>query len=230
MAKRGGVCVALQYDYEIVTFVKKYDISPRLIPQVSRYQELMLKEAPTPAETEELNQLAVVLAPYNITANDYNRLFQAVQNMQMFIKVDIVAYLEELFAGYDARMLMMEQNAAAEIQETNAQQTAFQSWIDGVRNNIVALQSFYFQNWAELEGCVYKEYPKDDTGKFIVTISSSTDGKLFARQTEWATTSSNIKCYWTKQEVFEPDGATIMKEKTKKEYRDASGVWIGEVV
>lgn len=230
MAEGGGVFMALQYDYEIVTFVKKYDISPRLIPQVSRYQELMLKEVPTPAETEELNQLAIVLSPYNITASDYNRLFQAVQNMQMFIKADLVEYLEGLFAGYDARMLTIEQNAAAEIQETDMQQAVFQSWFDGARNNIVALQSFYFQNWAELEGCVYKDYPKDDAGKFIVTISSSTDDKLFARQTEWATVDGNKKCYWTKQEVFAPDGVTITKEKTKKEYQDASGVWIGEVI
>lgn len=109
-------------------------------------------------------------------------------------------------------------------------QTTIQAWFDSVKNDIVKLQSFYFYNWSELNNVEYKDYPKDSHGKFISTITSKVDDKLIARQTEWEEVLNTVKHFYTKLEVFEADGTTILKEKTKDEYKDVNGVYISEVV
>jgi len=115
--------------------------------------------------------------------------------------------------------------------EFNTQQSAFQGWFDGAKNNIATLQSFYFQNWSELNGCKYKEHPKNAEGKYITTINATADDKLIARQTEWQESVNGVNCYMLKQEVFDTDGITVIKEKTKKEYKDAAtGIYISEVI
>lgn len=115
--------------------------------------------------------------------------------------------------------------------EFDTQQSAFQGWFDGAKNNITTLQSFYFQNWSELNGCKYKEHPKNAEGKYITTINATADDKLIARQTEWQEAIAGVTCYMLKQEVFDTDGITVIKEKTKKEYKDAAtGIYISEVI
>lgn len=154
-------------------------------------------------------------------------------------------YLNQQIVAWDSSKAQQE---AAWTSQTNQQQTTWsaqmntqqnnfdsrqntiQSWFDSVKNDIVKLQSFYFYNWSELSNVEYKDYPKDQDGKFISTISSKTDDKLIARQTEWSEVVTNVTHFYTKLEVFEADGTTIMKEKTKDEYKDINGIYISEVV
>ena len=229
------------YDFDIITFVKKYDIPPRLVPQVNRYKELMLKESPSPSEIEEINNLAIVLQPYNITAEDYNKLFQAIQNVQLFVKDDLLAYLNNLFSEYNTRMQTIETTFSNRMNEMNAQfddtynegvakLTEIEAWYAGVKNNIATIQTFYFQNWAELSFCQYKEYPKNAEGKYIITITTNVGDSLIARQTEWQENINGTDYYWLKQEVFDLDGVTIIKEKTKREYKNTDGIYISEVI
>ena len=85
--------MSLVYPYDKVEFQKKYDLPVRLVASANRYKELKQKEYLTGEENEELNLLATTLADYIITAEDYNKVFTTVNNMQTYVADTITDHL-----------------------------------------------------------------------------------------------------------------------------------------
>lgn len=85
--------MSLVYPYDKVEFQQKYDLPIRLVASANRYKELKQKEVLTGDENAELNLLATTLLNYIITADDYNKVFTAVDNMQDYVADTITSHL-----------------------------------------------------------------------------------------------------------------------------------------
>jgi len=204
----------LTYDYDIIEFVKKYDIPTRLIPTVNKYKELMVKEFPTPEEEIEKNLLSQVLEPYNITAEDYNKLFEAVKNVQTFVKKDLQEYLDELFGEYNK----IQQNMEREFfQRTND----FDGWFVEAQTSIFDSKYFDFDNPVYRAG--YKStlvIEKSPVLKYTETLTNVYTGEVYAYKTTEKTNEG-----WQSQVVCEErniDVTSIIKK--------IDNVWTQEVV
>lgn len=77
---------------QIDTFIEHVDISPFDIANVQRYQELKLKSNKTSAEIEELNNLTVLLRDKILTPEDFNKLQDAMVNIETFTKDTLTNY------------------------------------------------------------------------------------------------------------------------------------------
>lgn len=77
---------------QIDTFIEHVDISPFDIANVQRYQELKLKPNKTSAEIEELNNLTVLLRDKILTPEDFNKLQDAMVNIETFTKDTLTNY------------------------------------------------------------------------------------------------------------------------------------------
>ena len=77
---------------QIDTFIEHVDISPSDIANVQRYQELKLKENKTSAEIEELNNLTTLLRDKILTPEDFNKLQDAMVNIETFTKDTLTNY------------------------------------------------------------------------------------------------------------------------------------------
>lgn len=179
---------ALNYGYDIVTFVKKYDIPTRLIQSVIRYQELLIIEIPTTAQLEELNLLAVELEPYNITANDYNNLFTAMQNVQTFITTDLQTYLDALFADYNARMTTMENSYTTRVTDIDA-------WYTVVKTGLYDGQYFEFDNPIYRKNMTYSAVKTTVNNLPVWTekYTNNANGSIYAQRVS----TKNVSGGWT---------------------------------
>jgi hypothetical protein len=71
---------------------------------IYRYQELMLKTNRTTAEDDELENLRNTLRDKILLPEDFNKLQEAISNMQMFIKSEVEGYINQKQTEFDAEL------------------------------------------------------------------------------------------------------------------------------
>lgn len=71
---------------------------------IRRYQELMLKTNRTTAEDDELINLTNTLRNKILLPEDFNKLQEAISNMQMFIKSEVEGYISQKQTEFDTEL------------------------------------------------------------------------------------------------------------------------------
>ena len=89
----------IRYPYEIINVEKKYELPNNLVDEHNRYVELKLTDYDTMPQPErnELNDLSELLYPYNISSGDWNKFQEITANLQKFITIDMVNYINESY-------------------------------------------------------------------------------------------------------------------------------------
>ena len=93
----------IRYPYEIINVEKKYELPNNLVDEHNRYVELKLTDYDTMQQPErnELNDLSELLYPYNISSGDWNKFQEITANLQKFITIDLVNYINESYFSMD---------------------------------------------------------------------------------------------------------------------------------
>ena len=93
----------IKYPYEIINIEKKYELPNNLVDEHNRYVELKLTDYDTMQQPErnELNDLSELLYPYNISSGDWNKFQEITANLQKFITIDMVNYINESYFSMD---------------------------------------------------------------------------------------------------------------------------------
>ena len=93
----------IRYPYEIINVEKKYELPNNLVDEHNRYVELKLTDYETMQQLErnELNDLSELLYPYNISSGDWNKFQEITANLQKFITIDMVNYINESYFTMD---------------------------------------------------------------------------------------------------------------------------------
>lgn len=79
---------------KIDSFIEHYEISATDIPLLRRFQELKLKTSLTPMESDELASLTSRLRDKLHTAEDFNKLQDAITNLQIFFRDKVDGYVQ----------------------------------------------------------------------------------------------------------------------------------------
>lgn len=179
--------MALDFVHDIITFQNKYDIPPRLILSANRRNELRLKDSLTSSEIEELNTLEILLEPYSITAEDYNKLFKAVKNVQTFVTTDLNTYLNNLFSDYDTRMTNMEKGFSDRT-------TTIDAWYADIQTSLFDKKYFDFENYNYRKGFRYEtqEQTTSNFHVFTTKIINEASGEIYAQQTSIENLSTGV--------------------------------------
>ena len=93
---------------QIDTFINHYDIGATDVQRLQEYQTLRMKDSLTSAELDRMNNLYSALRDRLFLAEDFNKLQDAITNLEDFFKYQTEDYVSNLFTQYDLRMLAME--------------------------------------------------------------------------------------------------------------------------
>lgn len=175
---------------QIDTFQSHYDVGATDIINVQRYQTLRTKDSLTSAEAQEMNTLYSVLRDKLFLAEDFNKLQDAITNLETFFKYQTETYISQLFTNYDLRMLAMElatetrlsdaeKSFNAQIVEMDKKITETEAWQNDLMAEMYDSQYFDFDNIVYKTGFTRKTEQTSDT-ESIETIYNTIDGSVFA--------------------------------------------------
>lgn len=186
----------------IDTFQRHYDIGATDVANLKTYQELRQKDTLTSAEIETMNTLYSVLRDKLFLAEDFNKMQDAITNLEDFFKNQTEVYISNLFTQYDLRMLAMEQdterrltaveNASdAKIQEIQDKITETTAWQNELMAEMYDSQYFDFDNVTYKTGFTRKTENVSENVS-VETIYNTIDNSVFATRT---TTKNGDKDY-----------------------------------
>ena len=175
---------------QIDTFITHYDISAADVLTVQEYQGLRAKSSLTSAELERMNNLLSALRNKIFFAEDFNKLQDAITNLETFFKYQTEDYISQLFTQYDLRMLAMEEdtetrlsdmeNASdAKIKEISDKITETTAWQNDLMAEMYNSQYFDFDNLAYQTGFTRKTEKTSDSVT-VETIYNTIDNSVFA--------------------------------------------------
>lgn len=178
---------------QIDTFQSHYDVGATDIVNVQRYQTLRTKDSLTSAELQEMNTLYSVLRDKLFLAEDFNKLQDAITNLETFFKYQTEDYISHLFTQYDLRMLAMEKDTEtrlstmesasnAKIQEITDKINETTAWQNTLMAEMYDSQYFNFDNMAYKTGFTRKTEQTSDTVS-VETIYNTIDNSVFATRT-----------------------------------------------
>lgn len=142
--------MALQYPYQIQNFEEVLELPDNLIEEANRYRELKLTpyDELSANEKNEMHTLAEILYPYCIHGHQYNQLFTVNNNLQQFIGVDFPTYVNSYITELDKEV----DDAKQEYEDLRDDLTGdFMDWFLSIKNNIMNLHYFDFDNPIMLE-------------------------------------------------------------------------------
>lgn len=84
---------------QIDTFTYLSEVLASDKTNIDRYQELLMKSTRTTAEETELTNLKTTLATKIVSAENFNKMFDCIVNLESFFKNDVEAYLATLEVG-----------------------------------------------------------------------------------------------------------------------------------
>lgn len=215
---------------QIDVFIMHSDVGSADLANVSRYQELKVKDSLTSAESDEMATLFSMLREKIWTAEDLNKLQDSITNLETFFKYQTEVYISDLFAQYDERMenfedrvQTLEQNVDDKIAEANEKIAD----VIGTRDEIVAsihdTQYFNFDNMNYRTGYIRKTEKVSDTVT-VETIYNASDETVYATRT----TTKNANADYTVVTVC--DKVIPVVNTSVHTYKDESGNWIEDVV
>ena len=214
---------------QIDVFITHSDVGSVDLANVSRYQELKVKDSLTSAESDEMATLFSMLREKIWTAEDLNKLQDSITNLETFFKYQTEVYISDLFAQYDERMAnfesrvqTLEQNVDDKIAEANEKIAD----VIGTRDEIVATmydsQYFNFDNLCYRAGYVRKTEKTRDTVT-VETIYNASDETVYATRT----TTKNADKDYTVVTVCELVVPAV--NVTVHTYKDENNNWIEDV-
>jgi len=80
----------------IDTFVPKTNIQPSDVSNITTYQNLLTTSSLTPAQQDQLNQLAANLSNKLLFPQDINQIQQAMQNLEIFLLNNVQGYISTM--------------------------------------------------------------------------------------------------------------------------------------
>lgn len=178
---------------QIDTFITHYDISAADVLTVQEYQGLRAKSSLTSAELERMNNLLSALRNKIFFAEDFNKLQDAITNLETFFKYQTEDYISQLFTQYDLRMIAMEQDAEtrltamekasnAMIDEISTKIEDTTAWQNSLMAEMYNSQYFDFDNLAYQTGFTRKTEKTSDSVT-VETIYNTIDNSVFATRT-----------------------------------------------
>ena len=186
----------------IDTFQRHYDIGATDVANLKTYQELRQKDTLTSAEIETMNTLYSILRDKLFLAEDFNKMQDAITNLEDFFKNQTEVYISNLFTQYDLRMLAMEQDTEkrltavedasdAKIQEIQDKITETTAWQNDLMAEMYDSQYFDFDNVTYKTGFTRKTENVSENVS-VETIYNTIDNSVFATRT---TTKNGDKDY-----------------------------------
>lgn len=217
---------------QIDTFIRHYDVGSTDVANVIRYQTLRAKDSLTSAEANEMNTLFSALREKLFLAEDFNKLQDALTNLETFFKYQTEDYISELFRQYDIRMLAMEndtearltameRDSNAKIKEINDKITETNAWQNNLMAEMYDSQYFNFDNVTYKTGFTKKTEEISDTVS-KETIYNTIDNSVFATRT---TTKNGDKDY-TVQTVCDK---VVPAVNTISHTYKTNGVWYEDI-
>lgn len=215
---------------QIDVFITHSDVGSADLANVSRYQELKVKDSLTSAESDEMATLFSMLREKIWTAEDLNKLQDSITNLETFFKYQTEVYISDLFAQYDERMenfedrvQTLEQNVDDKIAEANEKIAD----VIGTRDEIVATmydsQYFDFDNLNYRSGYTRKTEKMSDAVT-VETICNSSDNSVYATRTTTKNGTANYTVVTVCNKVSPAVNSTVYVKK------DTNGNWVEEVV
>lgn len=217
---------------QIDTFITHYDISAADVLIVQEYQGLRAKSSLTSAELERMNNLLSALRNKIFFAEDFNKLQDAITNLESFFKYQTEDYISQLFTQYDLRMLAMEEDAEtrltamenasdAKIKEISDKINETTAWQNDLMSEMYNSQYFDFDNASYMTGFTRKTEKTSDSVT-VETIYNTIDNSVFATRT----TTKNSEQDYTIETVC--DRVVPAINTTSHTYKK-DGIWYEEV-
>lgn len=217
---------------QIDTFITHYDISAADVLTVQEYQGLRAKSSLTSAELERMNNLLSALRNKIFFAEDFNKLQDAITNLETFFKYQTEDYISQLFTQYDLRMADMKRdvdNMLTYVRETSDASVArldkkideTTAWQNDLMAEMYNSQYFDFDNLAYQTGFTRKTEKTSDSVT-VETIYNTIDNSVFATRT----TTKNSEQDYTIETVC--DRVVPVINTTSHTYKK-DGIWYEEI-
>lgn len=121
---------------EIDSFLKHYDLSATDIQDYLEYQQLKLKINRTPQEDDRMNTLLLNLRDKIFTADDLNKLQDAIVNLQTFFLHEVQSFVIETIDGTTAGALRADIGTMSDLKTVNKS-----SLVEAVNETKIKIQS-----------------------------------------------------------------------------------------
>lgn len=178
---------------QVDTFLTHYDVGATDVQYIQEFQTLRSKGSLTSAELERMNTLLSAMRDKLFLAEDFNKLQDAITNLETFFKWQTEDYISQLFTQYDLRMLAMEEDTEnrltametasdAKIKEISDKITETTAWQNTIMAEVYDSQYFNFDNIVYKTGFTRKTEQTSDTVS-VETIYNTIDNSVFATRT-----------------------------------------------
>lgn len=217
---------------QIDTFQSHYDVGATDIINVQRYQTLRTKDSLTSAEAQEMNTLYSVLRDKLFLAEDFNKLQDAITNLETFFKYQTEVYISNLFTHYDLRMADMKQdvnNMLTYVRETSDASVArlnkkideTTAWQNDLMAEMYDSQYFDFDNIVYKTGFTKKTEKKSENVT-VETIYNSIDNSVFAERTSTKKSDADY-------EIVTVCDRVVPAINVKSHIYKRDGIWIEDI-
>lgn len=217
---------------QIDTFINHYDIGATDVQRLNEYQTLRMKDSLTSTELDRMNNLYSALRDRLFLAEDFNKLQDAITNLEDFFKNQTEVYISNLFTQYDLRMIKMEQDTErrlsdvedasdAKIKEITDKITETTAWQNDLMAEMYDSQYFDFDNIVYKTGFTRKTEKTSDSVT-VETIYNTIDNSVFATRT----TTKNSEQDYTIETIC--DRVVPVINTTSHTYKK-DGIWYEQV-
>lgn len=140
----------LKWDYLPVQWEKKYDLPNDLIDTWKKYETYKLTPYKnlSAEQIQEMNDISQDLRVYTIEAEDYNKCFDLMANVQSFIKDELPDYINECLTE-----VWKQVNSA--IEDTSDLKEEISDWWTTLKLSIQLNKTFVWDNWLALPNVDY---------------------------------------------------------------------------
>lgn len=173
-----------------------YSLPASLKPSAQRYQELIIKQNPTPTEVAEIADLTTVLQQYIIDVEKWNKFGDILINMQNFFKNETEGYIEQKQSEFQSSL---DQSITALTNLRNSFQTETEAFVEQKHNELQAkIDKFQYKGVYD----ALTQYYKNNVVEFF---DGSTTQLFLALQDSKGITPTNTT-YWRKLTLQGPQG------------------------
>ena len=217
---------------QIDTFINHYDIGATDVQRLNEYQTLRMKDSLTSTELDRMNNLYSALRDRLFLAEDFNKMQDAITNLEDFFKNQTEVYISNLFTQYDLRMLKMEQDTErrlsavedasdAKIKEITDKITETEAWQNDLMAEMYDSQYFDFDNIIYKTGFTRKT-EKTSENVTVETIYNSIDNSVFAERTSTKKADSDY-------EIVTVCDRVVPAINVKSHIYKRDGIWIEDI-
>jgi hypothetical protein len=127
-------------NWTIDTFIEHYSLTYDELISANRYRTLKLQASKTTSEITEMNSILSALRNKIIIEDDFNKLQEAMTNMEVYLKTNIADYLAQKQVEWSAVigqfMPMGNYNNSATYKKWNVVMYNYESYVSKVDNNL----------------------------------------------------------------------------------------------